>query len=100
MPLSELKTKFNLRDFVFYIDNGKIQQGIIEKIERVAVSVPSVYKETVKYGEVHYTTYKVSAVGFHKKLKFYEAQIFATQEELFGRLKKTSKLWKSKQNSI
>lgn len=95
----EIKTKFNLRDFVFYIDNGKIQQGIIEKIERVAVSVPSVYKGIVKYGEVHYTTYKVSAVAFHKKLKFYEAQIFATQEELLEH-QKTVKQWKSKQNSI
>jgi len=86
----EIKTKFNLRDFVFYIDNNEIKQGIIEKIERVAVSVPSVYKGIVRYGEVHYTTYKVSAIGVCKKLKFYEAQIFATQEELFGRLKKTS----------
>nr|DAP08948.1 MAG TPA: hypothetical protein [Caudoviricetes sp.] len=95
----EIKTKFNLRDFVFYIDNGEIKQGIVEKIERVAVSDPYVYKETVKYCEVHYTTYKVSAVGFHKKLKFYEAQIFATQEELLEH-QKTVKQWKSKQNSI
>jgi hypothetical protein len=83
----EIKTKFNLRDFVFYIDNGKIQQGQIEKIVKVAVSVPSVYKGIVKYGEVHYTTYKVSAVGFYKKLKLYEAQIFATKEELLATLK-------------
>ena len=52
----EIKTKFNLRDFVFYIDNGEIQQGQIEKIVKVAVSDPYVYKETVKYCEVHYTT--------------------------------------------
>ena len=95
----EIKTKFNLRDFVFYIDNGEIKQGQIEKIVKVAVSDPYVYKETVKYCEVHYTTYKVSAVGFRKKLKFYEAQIFATQEELLEH-QKTVKQWKSKQNSI
>lgn len=83
----EIKTKFNLGDIVFYIDNGKIQQGQIVKIVKVAVSEPYVYKETVKYGEVHYTTYKVSAVGFHKKLKLYEAQIFATEEELLATLK-------------
>lgn len=83
----DIRTKFNLRDFVFYIDNGKIQQGQIEKIVKVAVSEPYVYKETVKYCEVHYTTYKVSAVGFHKKLKLYEAQIFATEEELLATLK-------------
>ena len=98
----EIKTKFNLRDFVFYIDNGEIKQGIVEKIERVAVSDPYVYKETVKYCEVHYTTYKVSAIGFYKKLKFYEAQIFATQESSTPICLNltTSKLWKSKQNSI
>ena len=90
----EIKTKFNLRDFVFYIDNGKIQQGQIVKIVKVAVSEPYVYKETVKYGEVHYTTYKVSAVGFHKKLKLYEAQIFATEEELLATLKNKKALWK------
>lgn len=83
----DIRTKFNLRDFVFYIDNGKIQQGQIEKIVKVAVSEPYVYKETVKYCEVHYTTYKVLAVGFHKKLKFYEGQIFATKEELLEHLK-------------
>ena len=27
----DIRTKFNLKDFVFYIDNGKIQQGQIEK---------------------------------------------------------------------
>lgn len=98
----EIKTKFNLRDFVFYIDNGEIQQGQIEKIVKVAVSVPSVYKETVKYCEVHYTTYKVSAVGFRKKLKLYEAQIFATQEELLEHLKKIKlkKLSNGNQNKI
>lgn len=98
----EIKTKFNLRDFVFYIDNGEIKQGIVEKIVKVAVSDPYVYKETVKYGELHYTTYKVSAVGFHKKLKFYEAQIFATQEELLEHLKKIKlkKLSNGNQNKI
>ena len=83
----DIRTKFNLKDFVFYIDNGKIQQGQIEKIVKVAVSEPYVYKEIVKYCEVHYTTYKVSAVGFYKKLKLYEAQIFATEEELLATLK-------------
>jgi len=98
----EIKTKFNLRDFVFYIDNGEIQQGQIEKIVKVAVSDPYVYKETVKYCEVHYTTYKVSAVGFRKKLKLYEAQIFATQEELLEHLKKIKlkKLSNGNQNKI
>ena len=98
----EIKTKFNLRDFVFYIDNGEIKQGIVEKIERVAVSDPYVYKETVKYCEVHYTTYKVSAVGFRKKLKLYESQIFATQEELLEHLKKIKlkKLNNGNQNKI
>ena len=98
----EIKTKFNLRDFVFYIDNGEIKQGIVEKIERVAVSDPYVYKETVKYCEVHYTTYKVSAIGFRKKLKLYEAQIFATQEELLEHLKKIKlkKLSNGNQNKI
>ena len=98
----EIKTKFNLRDFVFYIDNGEIQQGQIEKIVKVAVSDPYVYKETVKYCEVHYTTYKVSAVGFRKKLKLYESQIFATQEELFEHLKKIKlkKLNNGNQNKI
>ena len=64
----EIKTKFNLRDFVFYIDNGKIQQGQIEKIVKVAVSDPYVYKETVKYGEVHYTTQSIGS-WFCKKTK-------------------------------
>jgi|GEM_PF-438067 len=98
----EIKTKFNLRDFVFYIDNGEIQQGQIEKIVKVAVSDPYVYKETVKYCEVHYTTYKVSAVGFRKKLKLYESQIFATQEELLEHLKKIKlkKLNNGNQNKI
>ena len=83
----DIRTKFNLGDIVFYIDNGKIQQGQIEKIVKVAVSEPYVYKETVKYCEVHYTTYKVLTVGFYKKLKLYEAQIFATEEELLATLK-------------
>ena len=98
----EIKTKFNLRDFVFYIDNGEIQQGQIEKIVKVAVSDHYVYKETVKYCEVHYTTYKVSAVGFRKKLKLYESQIFATQEELLEHLKKIKlkKLNNGNQNKI
>ena len=98
----DIRTKFNLRDFVFYIDNGEIKQGIVEKIERVAVSDPYVYKETVKYCEVHYTTYKVSAVGFRKKLKLYESQIFATQEELLEHLKKIKlkKLNNGNQNKI
>jgi hypothetical protein len=82
----DIRTKFNLGDIVFYIDNGKIQQATVVSIETTSI----LYSHTKKDGEVfrlekHNVIYNLSSAP--RKKWYEENQIFATEEELLATLK-------------
>ena len=82
----EIKTKFNLGDIVFYIDNSKIEQATVVSIETLSI----LYSHTKKDGEVfrlekHNVIYNLSSAP--RKKWYEENQIFATRNELLDNLK-------------
>ena len=82
----EIKTKFNLGDIVFYIDNSKIEQATVLSI----ATSSNLYSHTKKDGEVfrlekHNVIYNLSSAP--RKKWYEENQIFATRNELLDNLK-------------
>ena len=82
----DIRTKFNLGDIVFYIDNSKIEQATVVSIETSSI----LYSHTKKDGEVfrlekHNVIYNLSSAP--RKKWYEENQIFATRNELLDNLK-------------
>ena len=78
----EIKTKFNLGDTVYYIENNKIHQGKVVRIDTTSVLNHYTYTDgSVKNSESYIETYKVS--NSEKRNQSFERYLlFATQEEL------------------
>lgn len=78
----EIKTKFNLGDTVYYIENNKIHQGKVVGIDTTSVLNHYTYKGgSLEIGESYIETYKVSN-SEKRKQSFERYLLFATQEEL------------------
>ena len=78
----EIKTKFNLGDTVYYIENNKIHQGKVLRIDTTSVLNHYTYNDgSVKTSESYIETYKVSN-SEKRKQSFEHYLLFATQEEL------------------
>ncbi|WP_315037384.1 hypothetical protein [Capnocytophaga sputigena] len=78
----EIKTKFNLGDTVYYIENNKIHQGKVVRIDTTSVLNHYTYNGgSLEIGESYIETYKVS--NSEKRKQSFECYLlFATQEEL------------------
>lgn len=78
----EIKTKFNLGDTVYYIENNKIHQGKVVRIDTTNVLNHYTYNGgSLEIGESYIETYKVSN-SEKRKQSFERHLLFATQEEL------------------
>ncbi|WP_314201224.1 hypothetical protein [Capnocytophaga sputigena] len=78
----EIKTKFNLGDTVYYIENNKIHQGKVVRIDTTSVLNHYTYNGgSLEIGESYIETYKVSN-SEKRKQSFERYLLFATQEEL------------------
>ena len=78
----EIKTKFNLGDTVYYIENNKIHQGKVIRIDTTSVLNHYTYNGgSLEIGESYIETYKVSN-SEKRKQSFERYLLFATQEEL------------------
>lgn len=78
----EIKTKFNLGDTVYYIENNKIHQGKVVRIDTTSVLNHYTYNGgSLEIGESYIETYKVSN-SEKRKQSFERYLFFATQEEL------------------
>ena len=78
----EIKTKFNLGDTVYYIENHKIHQGKVVRIDTTSVLNHYTYNGgSLEIGESYIETYKVSN-SEKRKQSFERYLLFATQEEL------------------
>lgn len=78
----EIKTKFNLGDTVYYIENNKIHQGKVVRIDTTSVLNHYTYNGgSLEIGESYIETYKVSN-SEKRKQSFERCLLFATQEEL------------------
>ena len=78
----EIKTKFNLGDTVYYIENNKIHQGKVVRIDTTSVLNHYTYNDgRLEIGESYIETYKVSN-SEKRKQSFERYLLFATQEEL------------------
>ena len=78
----EIKTKFNLGDTVYYIENNKIHQGKVVRIDTTSVLNHYTYNgSSLEIGESYIETYKVSN-SEKRKQSFERYLLFATQEEL------------------
>ena len=78
----EIKTKFNIGDTVYYIENNKIHQGKVVRIDTTSVLNHYTYNGgSLEIGESYIETYKVSN-SEKRKQSFEHYLLFATQEEL------------------
>ena len=78
----EIKTKFNLGDTVYYIENNKIHQGKVVRIDTTSALNRYTYNGgSLEIGESYIETYKVSN-SKKRKQSFERHLLFATQEEL------------------
>ena len=78
----EIKTKFNLGDTIYYIENNKIHQGKVVRIDTTSVLNHYTYNGgSLEIGESYIETYKVSN-SEKRKQSFERYLLFATQEEL------------------
>ena len=78
----EIKTKFNLGDTVYYIENNKIHQGKVVRIDTTSVLNHYTYNGgSLEIGESYIETYKVSN-SEKRKQSFERYLLLATQEEL------------------
>lgn len=78
----EIKTKFNLGDTVYYIENNKIHQGKVVRIDTTSVLNHYTYNSgSVKTSESYIETYKVSN-SEKRKQSFERYLLFATRQEL------------------
>lgn len=78
----EIKTKFNLGDTVYYIEDNKIHQGKVVRIDTTSVLNHYTYNGgSLEIGESYIETYKVSN-SEKRKQSFERYLLFATQEEL------------------
>ena len=78
----DIKTKFNLGDTVYYIENNKIHQGKVVRIDTTSVLNHYTYNGgSLEIGESYIETYKVSN-SEKRKQSFERYLLFATQEEL------------------
>lgn len=78
----EIKTKFNLGDTVYYIENNKIHQGKVVRIDTTSVLNHYTYNGgSLEIGESYIETYKVSN-SEKRKQSFERYLLFATKEEL------------------
>ena len=78
----EIKTKFNLGDTVYYIENNKIHQGKVVRIDTTSALNHRTYNDgSVNTSESYIETYKVSN-SEKRKQSFERYLLFATQEEL------------------
>ena len=78
----DIRTKFNLGDTVYYIENNKIHQGKVVRIDTTSVLNHYTYNGgSLEIGESYIETYKVSN-SEKRKQSFERYLLFATQEEL------------------
>ena len=79
----EIKTKFNLGDTVYYIENNKIHQGKVVRIDTTSVLNHYTYNDgSVGTSQSYIETYKVLSNTYKRKQSFERYLLFATQEEL------------------
>lgn len=78
----EIKTKFKLGDTVYYIENNKIHQGKVVRIDTTSALNQRTYNDgSVGTSQSYIETYKVSN-SEKRKQSFERYLLFATQEEL------------------
>ena len=79
----EIKTKFNLGDTVYYIENNKIHQGKVVRVETMSILNERTYNDgSVGTSQSYIETYKVLSNTYKRKQSFECYLLFATQEEL------------------
>ena len=79
----EIKTKFNLGDTVYYIENNKIHQGKVVRVETMSILNERTYNDgSVGTSHSYIETYKVLSNTYNRKKSFERYLLFATQEEL------------------
>ncbi|ATA69623.1 hypothetical protein [Capnocytophaga sputigena] len=79
----EIKTKFNLGDTVYYIENNKIHQGKVVRIDTTSVLNHYTYNDgSVKTSQSYIETYKVLSNTYNRKQSFERHLLFATRQEL------------------
>ena len=79
----DIKTKFNLGDNVYYIENNKIHQGKVVRIDTTSVLNQYTYNNgSVETSQSYIETYKVLSNTYNRKKLFERYLLFATQEEL------------------
>ena len=79
----EIKTKFNLGDTVYYIENNKIHQGKVVRVETMSILNERTYNDgSVGTSQSYIETYKVLSNTYNRKKSFERYLLFAPQEEL------------------
>ncbi|MBM0651012.1 hypothetical protein JMN10_05305 [Capnocytophaga genosp. AHN8471] len=79
----EIKTKFNLGDTVYYIENNKIHQGKVVRIDTTSVLNHYTYNDgSVETSQSYIETYKVLSNTYNRKQSFERHLLFATRQEL------------------
>ena len=79
----DIKTRFNLGDTVYYIENNKIHQGKVVRIDTTSVLNQYTYNNgSVETSQSYIETYKVLSNTYNRKKLFERYLLFATQEEL------------------
>ena len=64
----DIKTKFNLGDTVYYIENNKIHQGKVVRIDTTSVLNQYTYNDgSVETSQSYIETYKVLSNTYNRK---------------------------------
>ena len=77
----EIKTKFNLGDTVYYIEDNKIHQGKVVRIDTTSVLNQRTYNDgSVGTSESYIETYKVLSNTYNSKKSFECYLLFAPKK--------------------